>query len=232
MKRPATFDFWYAVNNTEIVQMPAKHLETFGATTLNYHLVSEMMDSVNQIRVRTGRMQASRPEIITPEAYSQTLLEGFGEEASRYVDWLKEHEKHIRVLQYGYRLKQEAFSEEVVTDNIKAVVERVKTQIKAANDPLSALLIGVDRPWDVCLIKLFWEVIQTSAKTNIMEMEKQKLFEPSRIPAGVRHDIESAFLEAGRNPAHIKHLAALLDRHSIFDEYQDRFFALVKMSKS
>ena len=27
------FDFWYAVNNTEVVRLPVNPLETFGATT-------------------------------------------------------------------------------------------------------------------------------------------------------------------------------------------------------
>ncbi|MBA4386391.1 MAG: hypothetical protein C0404_00315 [Verrucomicrobia bacterium] len=230
MKQPVTFDFWYAVNNTEVIRMPSRHLETFGATVLNYHMVCELMDTVSQIRVRTGRMQASRPEIITPEAYSQTLLEGFGEEAGQYVDWLKQHEKQVRILQYGYKLKQESFSEHVVTDNLKAVVERIKSEVNASSDPMSAVLIGVDKPWDVCLIKLFWEVIRSSAKPNIMEMEKHSLFEYSKLSPNLRHDIETAFIAANRNPALIKDLAALLDKHSAFDEYQDRFFSLVKMS--
>ena len=111
-------DFWYAVNNTEIVLMPQRHLETFGRTTLKYHLVSELMDVTDQVRIREGRMQANQPQIITPEAYAQTLLEGFGEEASKYIEWLKEHDQ-VRLLQYGYKLKQESFSEHVVTGDIK-----------------------------------------------------------------------------------------------------------------
>ncbi|NQT94570.1 MAG: hypothetical protein HQ559_17575 [Lentisphaerae bacterium] len=96
MKKREPFDFWYAVNNTEILLMPSAYLETFDATVLNYHLVCELMDSVGQTRVREGRIQASRPQIITPEAYSQTILEGFGDEARHYIDWLKEHEKEVR----------------------------------------------------------------------------------------------------------------------------------------
>ena len=32
------FDFWYAVNNTEILKLPDKKLETFGASDVHYHL--------------------------------------------------------------------------------------------------------------------------------------------------------------------------------------------------
>ena len=234
MKPPTTFDFWYAVKNTEIVTMPSRHLETFGTTILNYHLVSELMDSANQIRVRQGRMQALRPQIITPEAYSKTLLEGFGEEAARYVEWLKEHEKEIRViLQYGYQLKQEAFSEQVLTDNLKAVTERVRADVKAANDPFSAVLVGVDKPWDVCLVKLFHEIVQKSAALNVLDLDRRHMLDDSGgVPKWMRDEVEEAFSMAARSPAQIGALSGKLHKYGLFEEYQDRFFALIKASRN
>lgn len=232
MKKRDTFDFWYAVNNTEIVLIPSRHLETFGTTILNYHLISELMDTVNQTRVREGRMLASRPQIITPESYSKTILEGFGEEAERYVDWLKDHEKEIRILQYGYALKKEEFSEHIISDNMKTVAERVENEVIEKGDPLSAVVIGVDDPWDVCLIKLFWEIIQHSARTNILELEKRRLFENSGgVPKGVRDEIEAAFLAASKDSSLINNLGKKLQDYNLFEEYQDRFFALIKASK-
>jgi hypothetical protein len=232
MNEKMTFDFWYAVNNTEIVLMPTRHLETFGTTMLRYHHISELMDTVNQVRVREGRMKANQPQVITPEAYSQTLLEGFGDEARRYVDWLREHEKEVRILQYGYRLTQEAFSEHVLTENIKAVVERVRSEVKQRGDPFSAVVRGVDDPWDVCLIKLFWEVIQISARTNVEQLTKQRMFDDvGGVPRGVRSEIESAFLAASRNPSLIPALGKRLQAYGLFEEYQDRFFSLVRAAK-
>ncbi|MBT3293822.1 MAG: hypothetical protein HN919_04815 [Verrucomicrobia bacterium] len=229
MDEKKSFDFWYAVNNTEIVLMPNQHLETFGATVLNYRLVSEMMDSVNQIRVREGRIQAHQPHIITPEAYSETILEGFGEQAGQYVDWLKEHESDIRILQYGYTLKQEAFSEHVITDDLKNVVERIKGEVENGSDPHTAVVQGVDDPWDVCLVKLFWEVIRLSAAPNIRELQKRRMFENENgVPRGVRNEIDAAFAAASRDPSQIEALANKLQRYNLFDEYQDRFFSLVK----
>jgi hypothetical protein len=81
------------------------------------------------VRVREGRMQALRPQIITPASYSTMMLEGFGEQAQQYLEWLKEHEDTVRILRYGYTLKQEAFSEQVLTDTLDAVLERVKTDV-------------------------------------------------------------------------------------------------------
>lgn len=231
-KKKDTFDFWYAVNNTEIKVMPQRHLETFGTTTLRYHLVSELMDTVNQTRVREGRMLASRPQIVTPEAYSKTVLEGFGAEARQYIDWLKDHEREIRILQYGYRLKKEVFSEHVISESSETVLERVEKEVKERDDPLSAVVLGVDDPWDVCLVKLFWEVIQTSASHNIKELETRKMFEDVRgVPKGIRSEIENAFLAASRNASLIKVLGKKLQDYGLFEEYQDRFFSLVKSSR-
>jgi len=228
-KQPTPFDFWYAVNNTEVVVAPRRHLETFGNTLINYHLVSELMDSVNQVRVREGRMQALRPQIVTPSAYSSMILQGFGEQAEKYVEWLREHEDHVRILRYGYTLKQEAFSEQVVTDTLDTVLERVKQDVAGRQDPFSAVIKGVDNPWDVCLIRLFWQVIQNSAQANFREMAAQRMFEiRDGLPHGVREEIENAFTAAAKDASVIKNLGRLLQQHGVFEQYQDRFFALVK----
>ena len=233
MDEKHTFDFWYAVNNTEIVLLPKRHLETFGSTLLNYHLVTELMDATDQIRVREGRIRANQPHIITPEAYSQTILEGFGEQAQQYVEWLKQNERDIRVLQYGYTLKQEAFSEQVITDDVRNVIDRVKEKVAESGDPLSAVVHGVDDPWDVCLVKLFREVIRSSAAANIREMEQRKLFEDDAgVPRGVRSELEDAFRAACKDPSLIESLARKLQRYNLFDEYQDRFFSLIKSRRS
>jgi hypothetical protein len=228
-RRPTEFDFWYAVNQTQVVVAPARHLETFGNTIVNYHLVSEMMDTVNQVRVREGRMQAFRPQIITPSAYSSMVLEGFGEQAEKYVEWLREHEDAVRILRYGYVLRQEAFSEQVLNDSLAAVLERVKNDVAARKDPFCAVIQGVDRPWDVCLVRFFWQLIQSSAQANIHELAERHLFELREgVPAGVREEIEKAFAAAERNPALLKALGRTLQRHGVFEQYQDRFFALVR----
>ena len=232
MKETTPFDFWYAVNNTEIVKMPSRHLETFGTTILNYHLISELMDSTNQTRIREGRLQAHRPQIITPEAYSKTILEGFGDEARQYADWLKEHEKEVHILQYGYTLRKELFSENVVSENIKAVSERVQKEIGEKGDPFSTVLVGVDDPWDVCLVKLFWEVIRFSAGPNIRELQKQHMFDnEGGLPRGVRAEIDAAFFATSKDPTLLKQLGKKLQDYGVFEEYQDRFFSLVKSSK-
>lgn len=232
-KQPTEFDFWYAVNQTQVVLAPARHLETFGNTIVNYHLVSELMDSTRQVRVREGRMQAMRPQIITPSAYSNMVLDGFGEQAEKYVEWLREHEDTVRILRYGYVLKQEAFSEQVLTDNLAAVLARVKQEVEAKKDPFSAVIQGVDQPWDVCLVRFFWQLIQNSAQANMQELAERRMFEMREgVPMGVREQIEKAFMAAERDAAMIKPLGGLLQQHGVFEQFQERFFTLVKRKTS
>ncbi len=223
------FDFHYAVSNTEVIITPMKSIETFGATIINYSVITEMMDDVGKVRVREGRMQAARPQIITPSAYSNLVMEGFGEEAENYLSWLREHEDDVRILQYGYSLKQEAFSEEIITDSLEAVIEKVKREKESKNDPFSAIVKGVDNLWDVSLVRLFWVITRQSVADNVRELNERKLFEmKAGVPLAVRQEIENAFMRASLDSSLIKELGALLKRHGVFEKYQDRFFALLK----
>ena len=229
MPAKTAYDFHYAVRNTDIILAPKRHIETFGNTIVNYAHVAELMDSVGQVRIREGRLQAMRPQIITPSAYANFSMEGFGQEAENYLSWLKEHEDDIRILQYGYSLKQEAFSEEVVTDSLENVLARVKKSAEEKNDPFSAVVKGVDSPWDVCLVRLFWVITRSSVADNVREMNERHLFEREEgIPRGVREEIEKGFAAAERDPSLVKPLGALLQKHGVFDHYQDRFFALIR----
>ena len=231
MSENRKLDFMYAVANTELVVVPRKHLETFGNTLVDYHLVSEGMDTVGQIKVRRGRMQINRPQIVTPDAYSRIMLDGFGEEAAKYADWLREHDSEFHILRYGYSLRKEAFSEETVTDSLEAVVDRVRRDVEASNDPFGAVLKGVDEPWDVCLLRLFVAVVQSSIRSNVMEMAQRHLFEmEDGIPRPIRDEIERAFRAAAADPSLVKPLGALLRRHNLFGRFEERFFALVRSS--
>ena len=144
-----SFDFWYAVHNTQIVHVPSRALETFGETRIHYYHLAELPDVPGKVRVREGRLEAHKPLLITPEAYVQEEMSGFGEQARQYLEFLKQHQDAIRILQYGYRLSQEAFSEQVVSDSLTAVTERVEGEVKRSEDPFSVVIKGVDDPWDV-----------------------------------------------------------------------------------
>ena len=219
---PQEFDFWYAVNNTEVLELPRNRLETFGSTLINYHLVTELMDSVGQVRIREGRIQSFRPEILTPHSLLESpLADGFRTgPADDFIRWLRQHEADLTLLKYGFKIRQETTTESVVSDSVENVVDRVRSALKSKDDPLAALVVGVDEPWEVCLLKLLFEVVRVSAPTNARDLRTD--------PDGTRHEIEHAFRRAGNDRAQLGPLAALLNRVVRFKDYEDRFFALVR----
>lgn len=227
MSNDKQFDFWYAVNNTKLVKSPSAQLETFGDTIVNYTLICEQMDDVNKICVREGQMKALKPTIITPDILGAVDLQNFGEDAKEYADWLKENANDLKILKYGFSLHKHEIKKYVITDKLDNVTERVKKEINEKNDPLSSILIGVDVPWEVCLLKLMVELVQDSSQNNINQIRK-KTIEQSK---DFYNQIDNEFVAASRNPNKINHLADMLKRKGVWDKYEDRFFALVRASK-
>src|SRR3954451_6186636 len=115
-------DFDYALENTRVILAPERQIATFGSTSFNFYLISELMDRVNQVRIRNGKIRAERPQILTPEHYCRLLLDGFGEKAERYVDQLREHARNIAVLRYGFQFRKTDLNEQTLTDSIARVI--------------------------------------------------------------------------------------------------------------
>ena len=176
MSSDIQFDRLYAARHARFLLEPTHRLETFGNTLVNYHLISELDDHPGKVRIREGRLEAHKPLVITPH-FQATEFEGLGEEAQDYFNFLKEHEENLRILQYGYHLKSDNFSEQIVTERLSVVTERVKETVRASGDQFAAVIQGVDDPWDVALVELWLREIRRSAERNISELQKSgKLF--------------------------------------------------------
>ena len=227
MKNDPQFDFWYAVNNTEVVAVPERRLETFGATMVNYHLVTELMDSVNKVRVRVGKLKAFRPEIITPQSIDEMMLEGFGSEARNYADWLHKNAQDMQILKYGFKVQKQEINDYILSDSLQTVVDRVKGEVSGHGDPFGAVLVGVDRPWEVCLLKLMVELVQNSVAGNIQDIRQLQRDHKAQL----HQQIEQTFLAASRDASKVPELANLLKRNGLFERFEDRFFAVVHASK-
>ena len=170
------FDRWYAAKSARFLLEPSHRLETFGNTLVNYHLISELDDHPGKIRVREGRLEAHQPLVITPNL-SPIETEGLGDEARAYLEFLKENEKNLRILQYGYHLKSDNFSEQIVTDRLSVVTARVKDEVIASHDQFAAVVQCVDEPWDVALVELWLREVRRRARGHIDELQRSgKLF--------------------------------------------------------
>lgn len=167
--------FDYAIENTHVIVAPEQQIATFGHTSFKFYLISELMDRVDQVRVRNGKIHAERPQILTPEHYSRLLLEGFGEKAQRYVDQLRERLRDIAVLRYGFQFRKTDVTEETLRDSIDAVISRTKRQVENENELLSAVIHGVDDAWEVCLLKFTIDMIERSSGGNVRDFRKRGL---------------------------------------------------------
>src|SRR5467141_2369891 len=123
-------DFDYAIENTHVIVAPEQQIATFGSTSFNFYLISELMDRVDQVRIRNGKIHAERPQILTPEHYCRLLLEGFGEKAEKYVELLRERTRDMAVLRYGFQFRKTDVVENRVRDTMEAVVERTRRQVE------------------------------------------------------------------------------------------------------
>ena len=168
-------DFQYAIENTRVILAPERQIATFGSTSFRFYLISELMDQVNEIRVRDGRIHAERPQILTPEHYSRLLLEGFGDKAAKYAEMLRERMANMAVLRYGFQFRKTDVVENRVRDTMEAVVERTRHQVERSEEPLSAVIQGVDDAWEVCLLKFTIDMIERSAGGNIGDFRKRGL---------------------------------------------------------
>ena len=168
-------DFDYAIENTQVILAPERQIATFGSTSFKFYLISELMDRVDHVRIRNGKIHAERPQIFTPEHYCRLLLEGFGEKAERYVDQLRERARNIAVLRYGFQFRKTDLSEQTLPDSIDAVINRTKRRVEGADEPLSAIIRGVDDAWEVCLLKFTIDMVERSAGSNFGDLRKRGL---------------------------------------------------------
>ncbi|MGF1678051.1 MAG: hypothetical protein ACFCUX_02535 [Candidatus Methylacidiphilales bacterium] len=168
-------DFTYALENTRVVRHPEKRLETFSTSVLNYYLVTEDMDQINLSRVREGSIHAERPRIISPQNFSKLLLEGFGGEAERYAEALNQLGHHLAFLQYGFRVKKSDIRTYEVNEGLEIVTGRVVRDVEGKNDPLAAVLTGVDDGWEVCLLKFMMDMAVTSGERNLKDFRDRGL---------------------------------------------------------
>jgi hypothetical protein len=221
-----------AALNTRIIRHPRQHLATFGITNIYYYLVteptySEISNDANETVIREGRVIAERPKLVTP--YYLSHLEGFSYDAKQYFEKLMYmHGPNAPGLFYTY--KNEPGNLSIVSDQWQVVVQRLNEDIDKKHDPLTAIIKGQDDMWDVSLLKFIYEITSRSVAGNMAQLGERGLLGASRggVPVGVRQSIEEMFDKAWRGDMKAYELEHELNQWGVFEEYQDRFFALVR----
>ena len=226
-------DWMRAVEQTWVVRNPRQHLATFGSTNIAYYVVTEpiyqeLAPGSEEGVVRTGRVIASRPAVITP-TYALNL-DGFSPEAYDFLRHLAQ--------EYGpsspgilYQYKNEAEKVEIVKGVPSEIARRIGDDLDRKDENLSVVMVGVDELWDVALLKFMYEFTSSSAQQNVQELHGRGLLDAQPnmggVPRAATQQIERLFREVERG-GNADILKLELDRWGLFQHYEARFLGLFR----
>ena len=225
-----------AIEQTFVVRFPKQHLATFGATNIKYYVVTEpvFQEEVPESSegvVRTGKVVAERPAIVTPSY--MTSLEGFSSDAYEFFhDLMRIEGPNSPGIMYRYSNKPE--NSEVVGGVPTDIAHRISKDLNDRKEELSVVMVGVDELWDVALLKFIYEFTSASTAHNVQEFQGRGLLDPlptyGGAPRAAIQQIERLFLNAERG-GRVDELKRELDRWGLFQYYEDRFLNLFRRSR-
>jgi len=172
-------DIQYAMEATRVLMEPDRRIDTFGETRFEFQLLSQLMYSKGQLRIRTGEVEALKPQIVRPNGYSDIELEGFDDKARERFDALVEklraQGQDMAFLNYGFRFKRGQVTEEIVHDSMEVVRDRVMEDARIKGNPARAIIEGVDDAWEVSIFKFSFEMIVRSWAINRFDFQRRGL---------------------------------------------------------
>ena len=222
-----------AAEKSWVVRFPRQRLATFGSTNIAYHVVTEpiyqeMEPGREEGVVRTGRVIAERPTVITP-TYALNL-QGFSPEAYEYLrEVAQKYGSNSPGILYQYRNQAEKV--DIVSGAPGEIAQRISEDLERRQQNMSVVMVGVDELWDVALLKFIYEFTSSSAPSNVQDFQSRGLLDPQPgrggLPGAAIQQIEKLFHEAesGGDPDAVK---SELDRWGAFEHYEDRFLNLFK----
>jgi len=221
----------YAMLNTQVLRFPQQKLATFGITNINYYIITDPIinelvpSDTGDLIVREGKVIAEKPQIIT-SCYLKNLFPGFehGEEYSQYVR--ENTDMNDPGLLYRYR--NEFKKMEVVSSTLESVLERLEKTLDEKGDNLSTIIKGVNRCWDISLMKFIFELTTSSLINNIKDLNRRGLLtiDKGGLPGEARVKIENLFRDVKNGKADPSVLKKELDCWGVFREYENRFLDL------
>lgn len=167
----------YALETTRVLHEPDRRIDTFGDTRFEFQLISELMDQVGQVRVRSGQVEAQRPRIMRPEAYQNIELEGFDPSAraklEQLIDQFNAQGRDLAFLQYGFQFRRGEVHEEIVHEPVAHVRDRILEDLKRSGNPSLAVIEGVDDAWEISILKFSLEMIMRSHEINAFDFKRR-----------------------------------------------------------
>ena len=163
----------YAWKNTEIIHQPDRLIDSFGSTRFEFYFLSELMDSIKQVRVRHGELTTNKPQILTPSNYCKNQLEGFGKDTEQMFEWLEANKMHLSLLRYGFSFGRELLGEKIVNKDISDLSKIMTEKAVNSGNPLYAVIRGTDEFWEVCLLKFAIHMIENSTEFNLHDFKRK-----------------------------------------------------------
>jgi hypothetical protein len=209
----------------EVLRAPKRRLATFGATRVDYRLISDADGAPGRARLREGAVLSERPKIITPEAFRERFA-GFGDDAADYARWAEgAYRDLLRALEYNFR--NEGLSARVISRDPRAVADSVLAELDAKDAPDQAVIRCPDAAWSLALMKFTLDETARSFPGHVQDLERRGLFSADRGAGDRRRrEIEALFDSARKDRAHVDVLGRKLREYGLFAEYEDRFLSL------
>ena len=157
--------------DTKILKSPKHDLVTFGTNNIYYYLLTEPFTS--KIIVRVGRVISERPQIISLRR-PEDIFEGFGETNPYFEMLLKKYDLDIKALQYKFKNQFERlFSADGTLENM---IIRIGEEIEKMDLEPVTIIKGVEKGWQLGLMKFAVEMVFRSFHSNIAELSERGLF--------------------------------------------------------
>jgi hypothetical protein len=210
---------------TEILRAPAHRLATFGATRIDYHVISDADGLHDRARLREGTVVSSRPKILTPDSFKERF-EGFGDEAAEFARWVStSYRDLLRALEYNFR--NQGLAARVLSDKPRVVAERMIADFEARGSSDQAVILCPDGAWSLALMKFTMDEAARSFPGHVRDLERRGMFAPDGGEGGRRRlEIEALFKDAERDRSAVEPLKRKLREYGLLEEYEDRFLAL------
>ncbi|MFA6091444.1 MAG: hypothetical protein WCU88_00930 [Elusimicrobiota bacterium] len=213
------------LEQTQVLRIPKHSLSTFGATSIEYHLVSPVDDMPDRTRLREGCVVSEKPKILTPQSLRERF-EGFGEDSREFEQWLgREYRELLRALEY--RFKNLDLRTSVIHQDPRDTVRRIQEDADARESRRTALILCPDAAWSLALMKFTLDEAARSFPGNVHDLERRGFFESGGPSARARkNEIERLFEQASTDPSARDILRKKLQDCGLFSEYEDRFLNL------
>jgi len=145
-------------------------LFTFGESDLPYYLVCLTGQPQKPISVRRGEVRVTRPLIITPDNAPPALQNFFEDQGDEMaISHLLARSANFRHL----RLDNKTSSQEVSSDSVEEVVDRLNRQLDHEDEDRVAILVAPAPLAGMALLRYVTDRIIESAPANVQELREK-----------------------------------------------------------